>query len=236
MKCRLHGKNSLKGEQRNLVFFSALSQAIFFLAVTPFISSISKKRKKEIYSQYHLDESPVPSHLVKRILYINTNDGRALLRELQADLIIVNGTRIISQKSLESVPSTFINIHTGITPLFRGVHGGYWSVATGRKNLFGTTIHYVDAGVDTGGIIEQIFTEPGKKDNFYTYPYLQYAVCLPVLKQIVESFIAGKRPGTKQPVTTESALWFHPTLFQWLSNLKRTFIFVFPVLTAQYIF
>ena len=97
--------------------------------------------------------------------------------------MLVNGTRIISKKTLESVPATFINIHTGITPAFRGVHGGYWAMATGKKNLFGTTVHYVDTGVDTGGIIEQVFIEPPKQDNFYTYPYLQYASVLPVLKK-----------------------------------------------------
>jgi folate-dependent phosphoribosylglycinamide formyltransferase PurN len=135
----------------------------------------------------------------------------------------VNGTRIISKKTLEAVPSTFVNIHTGITPLFRGVHGGYWSIAKGRKELFGTTIHYVDPGVDTGGIIEQVFTSPGKKDTFYTYPYLQYAVCLPVLKNVIESFQNGTRPATREPVTSESELWFHPTVLQYFKNMRRTF-------------
>ena len=97
---------------------------------------------------------------------LNTEEGRALLNQLNPDLIIVNGTRIISKKTLESVHSTFINIHTGITPAFRGVHGGYWAVATGKKDLFGTTVHYVDPGVDTGGIIEQVFIEPPKERQF----------------------------------------------------------------------
>ena len=108
--------------------------------------------------------------------------GREFLQELKPDLLIVNGTRIISKKTLESVSAPFINIHTGITPAYRGVHGGYWAVAKGKKNFFGTTIHYVDAGVDTGGIIEQVFAEPAKENNFYTYPYFQYATVLPVFK------------------------------------------------------
>jgi hypothetical protein len=52
----------------------------------------------------------------------------------------------------------------------------------------------VDTGVDTGGIIEQVFTDPPKKDNFYTYPYLQYATVLPALKQVIQSFIDGSKP------------------------------------------
>ena len=65
-----------------------------------------------------------------------------------------------------------------------------------------------------------------KKIIFYTYPYLQYGTVLPVLKQVIQSFIDGKKPPSKPAVTPDSELWFHPTIFQWLGNLKRTFIFI----------
>lgn len=215
-------KTQFRKRAQRLGYFPALSQAAFFLVIFPLIKAFSQKRKKEIFEEYALDDSPIPEELVSRIRYVNTEEGRTLLKKLNPSLILVNGTRIISKKTLSELPVNFVNIHTGITPLFRGVHGGYWSIAKGKENLFGTTIHYVDDGVDTGGIIEQVFTQPGKKDNFYTYPYLQYAVCLPVLKKVVDSFMNGQRPSTKQPVTSESALWFHPTVFQWLANLRRT--------------
>ncbi len=211
---------------KRLGYPSAISQAIFFLVIFPIIRMFSKKRKHDVYKEYNLDENSIPPHLIKRIRYLNTAEGRALLKELDPSLIIVNGTRIISKRTLEEVGSTFVNIHTGITPLYRGVHGGYWAIAQGRKNLFGTTIHYVDRGVDTGGIIEQVFTEPSSKDNFYTYPYLQYAVCLPVLKNVVEQFMTGQRPVTRPPVTTESELWFHPTVFQYLRNMSKTYMLI----------
>ena len=218
-------KKQFLNRARRLGYINAISQVIFFLGVAPFIKRFSKTRKAAIFRDYDLDETPPPENFVKRIRYANTEEGRSLLNQLNPDLIIVNGTRIISKKTLEAVHSTFINIHTGITPAFRGVHGGYWAVATGKKNLFGTTIHYVDPGVDTGGIIEQVFVDPPKEDNFYTYPYLQYATVLPVLKQVIQAFMDGNKPRPKSPVTTESELWFHPTIFQWLGNLKRTFIF-----------
>ncbi|HMK20017.1 MAG TPA: formyl transferase [Chitinophagaceae bacterium] len=220
-------KKQLLNRAKRLGYMNAISQGIFFLCIAPLIRIFSQKRKTEIFKQYHLDETTPPENLVKRIRYVNTEEGRTLLNQLNPDLIIVNGTRIISKKTLESIHSTFINIHTGITPAFRGVHGGYWAVATGKKGLFGTTVHYVDAGVDTGGIIEQVFIEPPKKDNFYTYPYLQYASVLPVLKQVIQSFSEGNKPKTKAPVTTDSELWFHPTMFQWVKNIGKTFIFLF---------
>lgn len=223
-------KKQFLNRAKRLGYINAISQVIFFLCIAPVIKRFSQKRKAEIFKEYDLNEMGPPMNLIRKIRYANTEEGRALLKELNPDLIIVNGTRIISKKTLESVPATFINIHTGITPAFRGVHGGYWAVATGKKELFGTTIHYVDTGVDTGGIIEQVFVDPPKKDNFYTYPYLQYATVLPALKEVIQSFIDGKKPSTKPPVTTDSELWFHPTIFQWLRNLKRTYLF-FPLLS-----
>ena len=164
---------------------------------------------------------------------LSSEEARELLKKIQPDLVIVNGTRIISKKTLQSVDAPFINIHVGITPQFRGVQGGYWAMATGQKDLFGVTIHYVDPGVDTGGIIEQVFTIPDKRDNFYTYPYLEYGICLPVLKDIVEQFSMGKRPEVKPPVTDKSVLWFHPTIFQWLKNLNKTMSWIFFLLISH---
>lgn len=219
-------KKQFFNRAKRLGYLNAMSQVIFFLCIAPIIKSFSQKRKAEIFKQYDLDETTPPENLIKRIRYANTDEGRSLIQQLKPDLIIVNGTRIISKKTLESINANFVNIHTGITPAFRGVHGGYWAVAKGKKDLFGTTIHYVDSGVDTGGIIEQVFVDPPKKDNFYTYPYLQYATVLPVLKQVIETFKDGNRPATKPPVTNDSELWFHPTVFQWFGNLKRTYIFL----------
>jgi folate-dependent phosphoribosylglycinamide formyltransferase PurN len=219
-------KKQFLNRAKRLGYINAMSQVVFFLCIAPLLKRFSQKRKREIFNEYALDETGPPEEIIKKIRYANTEEGRSVLKQLNADLIIVNGTRIISKKTLESVSATFINIHTGITPAFRGVHGGYWAVAKGRKNLFGTTIHYVDPGVDTGGIIDQVFVDPLKKDNFYTYPYLQYATVLPVLKQVIQSFVDGNKPPTKPAVTSDSELWFHPTVFQWLKGLKRTFIFI----------
>ena len=219
-------KKQFLNRAKRLGYINAISQVIFFLCIAPVIKRFSQKRKAEIFKQYDLDETGPPKEIITRIRYANTEEGRAVINKIEPDLVLVNGTRIISKKTLESVPATFINIHTGITPAFRGVHGGYWAMATGKKNLFGTTVHYVDTGVDTGGIIEQVFIEPPKQDNFFTYPYLQYASVLPVLKNVIQSFVDGNKPLPKSPVTTESELWFHPTVFQWLRNLKKTYLFI----------
>lgn len=211
---------------RLIGFWRAVGQVFFMLFAFPFLKLFSQQKKRKIIEKYGLDPAPVPESKVKRVKKLSSEEGRKLLQHLNPQLLVVNGTRIISKKTLKALDAPFINIHTGITPAYRGVHGGYWSIAKGHKNLFGTTIHYVDPGVDTGGIIAQVFKENIQGENFYTYPYIQYAIVLPKLQEVVDQFRRNEKPVLKEPVTTESNLWFHPTLFQWILNLKKTFIFI----------
>ena len=68
-----------------------------------------------------------------------------------------------------------INIHAGVTPRYRGVHGGYWALREGRPGLAGSTVHLVDPGIDTGGILAQATFTAGDADSIATYPLLHLA-------------------------------------------------------------
>ena len=59
------------------------------------------------------------------------------------------------------MPCPVLNYHAGITPKYRGMNGGYWALATGDAGNFGATVHLVDAGVDTGGVLHQVRGRPG---------------------------------------------------------------------------
>jgi phosphoribosylglycinamide formyltransferase-1 len=55
---------------------------------------------------------------------------------------------------LRRFPGRIINIHPAILPLFPGTDGPGLALAAGVR-LSGTSVHVVDAGVDTGPIIAQ---------------------------------------------------------------------------------
>jgi methionyl-tRNA formyltransferase len=106
-------------------------------------------------------------------------------------------------------------MHAGITPRYRGVHGGYWALAEQRMDLCGVTIHLVDSGIDTGSILAQATIRPTGDDDFATYPLLQLAAGLPLLLDSVERLGRGDR-RTIAPPTTESALRYHPRASEYL--------------------
>jgi hypothetical protein len=153
---------------------------------------------------------------IARVPSVDTPAVIDMIRQHSPSLIVVNGTRIISRSTLEKIDVPLINIHAGITPMYRGVHGGYWALAQGDAENFGVTIHLVDPGIDTGNILAQVRTTVGPTDNFATYPYLQLAAGVPKLLSIIESYDGRGSDGKGSQLP--SKLWSHPTLLKYLKQ------------------
>lgn len=62
--------------------------------------------------------------------------------------------RIVDEDFVRAFPRRIINTHPALLPSFPGAHGVRDALAYGVK-ITGVTVHYVDAGVDTGPIIDQ---------------------------------------------------------------------------------
>ena len=110
-------------------------------------------------------------------------------------------------------------MHVGITPNYRGSHGGYWALRNKDIENFGTTIHLIDAGVDTGAVIKQVFIKPDKQDNFTTYPILQIATGIAALKEVLISISSENYTTSKH--TEKGKMYFQPTLWQYLTGAVK---------------
>lgn len=184
-------KEFLKKRIKKLGLWKVAGQVLFQLSVAQILNRTSLKRKKEILKKYDLDDSKIPAEKVIRINSVNNPKCISLLEKLNPEIVIVNGTRIISKKVLESVPIKFINIHAGITPKYRNVHGAYWAVVNNDWENCGVTVHEVDSGIDTGNIIYQQKIEITNRDNFSTYPLLQLAEGIIYLKKALSDFFSN---------------------------------------------
>lgn len=79
----------------------------------------------------------------------------ARLKEAGVELVVLAGfMRILSPAFLEQFPLKVINIHPALLPAFPGVEAQRQALEYGVK-IAGCTVHFVDAGVDTGPIIAQ---------------------------------------------------------------------------------
>jgi len=75
------------------------------------------------------------------------------LTKLQPDLVVSAGfMRILSAECVSKFK--IVNSHPALLPLFPGAHAVRDALAAGTRKT-GTTIHWVDSGVDTGEVIAQ---------------------------------------------------------------------------------
>lgn len=77
------------------------------------------------------------------------------LKAKDVELIALAGyMRIVGCTLMKEFENKIINIHPSLLPAFPGLHAIDQAYQYGVK-VFGITIHYVDAGIDTGKIIAQ---------------------------------------------------------------------------------
>ncbi len=78
-----------------------------------------------------------------------------LIKEHGGDFIALAGfMRIVKPGLLNAFAGRIINIHPSLLPNFPGLDAGRQALEAGAKET-GCTVHFVDAGVDTGPIIVQ---------------------------------------------------------------------------------
>ncbi|MDO4345443.1 MAG: phosphoribosylglycinamide formyltransferase [Eubacteriales bacterium] len=99
--------------------------------------------------------------------------NRALLKTVQSfspDLVVLAGCMVvIPREMVEAFPNRIINIHPALIPSFCGT--GYYGLRVHEQALkrgvkvTGATVHFVDAGTDTGPIILQKAVEVHQDDT-----------------------------------------------------------------------
>ena len=76
-----------------------------------------------------------------------------LLKEDGVELVVLAGfMRLLKEPMLEAYPGRIINIHPSLLPKFPGIESWKQALEAGEK-ITGCSVHYVDAGIDSGEII-----------------------------------------------------------------------------------
>lgn len=207
-------KTLLKNRVKRLGLLKVIGQVIFIL-FNKILSKLSKKQISHLKEKYLLDDSYFQKDLVKNVKSVNSTETKEIIESINPDIIIVNGTRIISEEILLSTKATFLNTHAGVTPKYRGVHGGYWALTQKDYENCGVTVHLVDKGIDTGGILYQDTIVIDKNDNFNTYPYHQIAKAIPLMKSAIEDVINDSIKIVKRD-DLKSQIWSHPSIYEYI--------------------
>ncbi|WP_431160429.1 formyl transferase [Flagellimonas beolgyonensis] len=210
-------RQRIKRRIKKMGIFTVCQQFLFCQMVIPMLIRVGKRRINEIVGKFKI-ENPIGHE--EAIEVENINDKRTLdyLKQKAPDLVIVHGTSILSSSTLSQIDCPIINFHIGITPRYRGLHGGYWALYNKDEENFGSTVHFVDSGIDTGDVIVQKRIKPTKADNFYTYHILQTVGCLDCFDHAIEHINQRTQTAKKKKTNKKkeiSKFYSHPTISQY---------------------
>lgn len=188
--------------------------------LTMIVSRIGKtlfrKRVDQISRQFDAKsewDKTIPLHLIRSI---NDPESRKAVLETRPAVILCVSCRILDHGTLSALSCPVLNFHAGILPQYRGLFGGYWSRIENDELNFGGTVHLVDQGVDTGGVLYRSYAKPDPTDLISTYPLLQTAVSQEIVIQAIKDALSGDlKPDVSGPIFPQR---YHPPIWTYVKN------------------
>jgi methionyl-tRNA formyltransferase len=135
---------------------------------------------------------------VRRVTDINSAESIAQARRLRPDLIVVTGwTRLLSGELLAVPRRGCIGFHASLLPHNRGRAPVNWAILRGQTET-GNTMMYLDAGADTGDIIDQRPVRIAPSDTCATIYDKVGAAGADMLRQQLLALFDGTAPRRPQ--------------------------------------
>jgi methionyl-tRNA formyltransferase len=137
--------------------------------------------------------------LVREVPHINHPDVVALAQQLQPDVVAVFGTSLIRGELLKQGRLGIVNLHGGLSPEYRGADCTFWALYNGEPEKVGCTLHFIDAGIDTGGLIAHVSPEVRPGDDELTLFWRAVQASAEAYAELMRRLAAGERFGQTQP-------------------------------------
>jgi methionyl-tRNA formyltransferase len=96
---------------------------------------------------------PLPSDVaVHHVVGTNSPPTQRLLRSLDVDVLCVYGTSLVDEETLAVARVAAINLHTGLSPRYRGADCAFWPLYHSEPDWLGATVHGCTSVVDGGPV------------------------------------------------------------------------------------
>ena len=137
--------------------------------------------------------------IVVEVPHINHPDVVALADRLKPDIIAVFGTSLIRGPLLERGRLGIVNLHGGLSPSYRGADCTFWALYNSEPEQIGCTLHYINAGIDTGDLIAHVCPEVLEDDDELTLFWRAVRDSAEIYTEFIERLAAGEAFGQTQP-------------------------------------
>ena len=184
------------------------------MMVSRLSKTVARQREQQIIRDNSLATGPLPGQKIISVESANDDACLDIIATENPDVVFLAGCRMLSRNTLRAIKVPVVNYHAGINPKYRGMLGGYWACLNDDLENFGTTVHLVDEGVDTGAVLYQARMRPSRLDSIATYAMLQAAHS----RNICVSAIADILAGNARPVSVDlpSNQWYHPPIWTYV--------------------
>jgi len=206
-------KQLLLGRARRQGWFSAIGQ-LGTMVLTRLGKRFFAGHAAQLIAGQKLETEPRPDQKIIHVSSANASDCLQAIADIRPGVVLLAGCRLLSRQTLAQMPCPVLNYHAGIAPKYRGMNGGYWALASGDLQNFGTTVHLVDAGVDTGGVLKQARGKPETGDTISSYALRQAAFSRDICVEAVRDALDGKLATIKPDLPSKQ--WYHPTIWFYL--------------------
>lgn len=129
--------------------------------------------------------------LVTPVHGINSREGEQVVSSLQPDVILVFGTVMVKESLLSLARNISLNLHTGISPHYRGADCDFWPLYNNELHMLGATIHKCTMQVDGGAIFATGHACLQAHDDLYSV----FARCLMIGTDLYVDVVKGLIDG-----------------------------------------
>ena len=78
-----------------------------------------------------------------------------MIQDNNPKCIALYSVSIIKEKLISIFNERLFNIHAGLSPYYRGTATNIWPIINEELEYIGMTVHHIDKGIDSGGLILQ---------------------------------------------------------------------------------
>ena len=105
--------------------------------------------------------------LVAEVPTVNRPEAHELMERVNPSRILVYGTGIVGDRMLARSAKTPLNMHTGISPHYRGSACAFWPIHNGEPDMVGATVHEICSIIDGGPIYATAHAELQPDDDLH---------------------------------------------------------------------
>jgi methionyl-tRNA formyltransferase len=130
---------------------------------------------------------------------MNDPPATAALHDLAPEVVLVFGTGRLDPAVIAAPRLACLNLHGGHPEHYRGLDSHLWAIYHGDWDNLVTTLHHVDAGLDTGDVVAQTQLRLGRASRLAELRAASTRACLELSLLALERLAAtGAVPSRRQ--------------------------------------